>query len=65
MIKHIIAQATLAVVIYASVAFALGGWWSPFDWEGGFGALFRGLLLIAWVQISVALAVITEGWLEV
>jgi hypothetical protein len=60
MIKHIIAQIVWVAVVYAFVAFAYGGWWSPFDWEGRDGQWARGTLAFCWVWLGLLVAAFTE-----
>ena len=62
MIKHIIAQAMWAAILYAGIAFVVGGWWSPYDWEGQGGYWARFGLLFCWLWFAVLVMRCTEEW---
>ena len=62
MIKHIIAQAMWAGILYAGIAFVLGGWWSPYDWGDGDGRWARLALLLFWIWFAVAVMICLEDW---
>jgi hypothetical protein len=63
MIKHIIAQAMWAGILYAGIAFVLGGWWSPYDWDGGDGRWARLALLLFWLWFAVGVVMpFPEKW---
>jgi hypothetical protein len=59
---HIIAQLVNAALIYGILAFAFMGWWSPLDWGGDWGGLFRAMLAVCWMWSGVLAALIAEDW---